>query len=117
MDEHLTVKEGMEQEWVEVVNNNRDDYGYGVVKATVAVGKALDLGKTCEQSEKEMNGFGITGFMAGCVAQWIAYFHPRGDEFRKWWNVKQQVSHEGEEANKSNGVLNPAILTVGLDSK
>ena len=65
-----------------------------------------------EEAARAFYGDGITGFMAGCVAQWIAHFHPRGEEFRVWWNRRYQLGSEGEAANESGGVLNPALLTL-----
>jgi len=111
--EQLTVKDGMEAEWEESVNKNRDSYGYGVVLATSLVGKALDEGKSPEEADNASDGIGITGFMAGCVAHWIAHYHPRGEEFRRWWNKAMQIHDEGEKANESGGVLNPALLNIG----
>jgi hypothetical protein len=89
-------------------NNSLDGYSFGVVKATVKVMGALDQGKTPKEANEEMYGMGISGFMAGCVAQSIAEFHERGDEFRKFWNKEWGVSED--QAN--GGTVNPAILTV-----
>jgi len=113
-EERITTKEGMEKEWEEGVEKNRDDYGYGVVQATVAVCNALDdPTKTYKEAHDKCHGFGITGFMAGCMAQWVSHFHPRGEGFRKWWNSEHQIHHEGDKANGDGGILNPAVLTIG----
>lgn len=111
-NEKLTVKPGLEPLWLKSVASNQDPYGHGVVEATCKVGAALDEGKTPEEAEKACHGLGITGFMAGCMAQWVAHFHPRGEEFRRWWNTRNQIGTEGDRANESGGVLNPAILNV-----
>ena len=64
------------------------------------------------RAEKRAGEDGITGFMAGCVAQMVSACHSRGDEFRQKWNLKHQIHDEGEKANQSGGVLNPAVLTM-----
>lgn len=108
--EHLSTKPGMESSWSRAVESNQDGYGHGVVDATVAVGAALDRGETPALAEKACHGLGITGFMAGCMASWISQFHPRGEEFRCWWNKDTAIGDEGDRANESGGVLNPAVL-------
>lgn len=115
-DEKMTVKPGQEAEYETYVSKNQDGYGNGVIVATAAVGARLDAGDAPEVAEKACHGFGITGFMAGCMAQAVARFHPRGDEFRRWWNKDNQIKDEGDRANESGGVLNPALLSVGEKS-
>jgi len=112
-NEKITVKPGLEAKWAESVGNNQDGYGHGVVDATVLVCKGLDEGETPAVAHKRCYGLGITGFMAGCMAQWVSHFHPRGEEFRRWWNKDTQIGTEGDKANESGGVLNPAILNIG----
>jgi hypothetical protein len=36
-----------------------------------------------------------------------------GEKLRRWHNLDTQIGNEGEKANKSGGVLNPAMLSVG----
>lgn len=103
-EEKITTKKGLEKEWEEAVNKNKDPYSRAVVGVTVSVCKLLDEGKSPAEAEKEgIKGFGITGFQAGCMAQWIVYFHPRGEEFRKYFNKQFGVENK-------KGVVNPAIL-------
>ncbi len=52
-----------------------------------------------------------SGFSAGCTAQIIIHFSPRGEEFKKWWN--EYNGGTGEE----EGVINPAILTIDTHKK
>ena len=112
--ERISLKPGLDAEWEKAVENNRDPYGYGVVEATILVCKALDDPNTTPQvAERSCYGMGITGFMAGCMAQWVSHFHPRGEEFRRWWNTRNEIGDEGKRANESGGVLNPAILNLG----
>ena len=105
------VKKELLEEWKEYVRKNTQNfYSAGVVEASVRVMKALSEGKTPEEAEGEIDKR-ITGFMAGCVAQTVAYFHPRGEEFRQYWNRKYLPE---EEAEKSEGVVTPAILKIKM---
>jgi hypothetical protein len=88
--EKVTRKDG------KVVNmpSMPNSYVLAILLVTELVGEALDDGETPEEAEKKMNGYHLTGFMAGAVAETIAGFHPRGDEFRKWWNKQYGVSED-----------------------
>jgi len=106
-EEAMTVKEGLEQKYTDYVAKNQDPYGHGVILATAIWAKNIDEGMDFGEviySDK----LGITGFMAGCAAQAIAFYHPKGEEFRKFWN-----EHNGVEPEKDKGgVVNPAIITI-----
>ena len=111
----MKIKRGLKKEWDKAVkNNSKDGYSLAVVKATESVGEALDEGKTIQEAHDAMHGHDLTGFMAGCVASWIARFHPRGEEFRVWWNKDTQIKDEGDKANVSGGILNPALMTMAV---
>ena len=43
----------------------------------------------------------------------VSKCHSRGEEFRKKWNLDNQIGDEGEKANEGKGVLNPALLCFG----
>lgn len=104
------IKPELKDEWKEFVSNNtKDFYSAGVVEASLRVMKTLSEGKSPKKAEAAVYGMGITGFQMGCVAQAVTHFHPRGEEFRKYWN-RQYLSKE--EAKKAKGVVNPAILTI-----
>jgi len=105
LNETMEVKDWMEKEYENYVKINQDGYGNAVIIAGAKVGKALTEGKTCEEAEHEMNGQGLTGCMAGCVASAIVHFHKRGEEFRVYWNASFGVK-EGK------GVVNPAVLII-----
>lgn len=109
------IKPELKDEWTKCAGENcHDGYSFGVVIATIAAFGALDQGQTCAEAERaatSIEGEGITGFMAGCMAQWVSKFHERGDEFRKYWNDKFGVSEE--ESN--GGVVNPALLEIKTD--
>jgi hypothetical protein len=104
--------------------NESDSYSNHVItyahEWAVGMQRAMQEGKEISEVANEMGRFvdydGITGFMHGCAASFIAHFWKHGEEFRQWFNLHHQIGDEGERANKEKGaVLNPAILTIGGD--
>ena len=109
-----------QKKWDECVEINKDAYGGCCVNVARQVMKILDeepsdfdTHKIICRADEEVKASGITGFMAGCVAQMVSQCHSRGEEFRQKWNKDNQIKDEGDKANKGNGVLNPAILEIG----
>jgi hypothetical protein len=51
--------------------------------------------------------------MYGCAVSILAKCWQHGDQLRRWHNLKTQIRDEGERANESGGVLNPALLNIG----
>lgn len=106
--------------WETFVNANTDPYGHGVVvyaerwarlmQAEMALGKPLH--ECAEDASDESDIEGITGFMYGCAVGILAKVWKYGEELRRWHNLKYQIGTEGEKANDSGGVLNPALLIV-----
>ena len=102
--------------WVKV---NKDPYGKCCVDVARETMKLLDNGKhkdfdtnkiICEADDNIKAG-GITGFMAGCIAQMISKCHSRGEEFKKKWNKSYGVEDE------KRGAINPALVTIKFDEK
>jgi hypothetical protein len=102
--------------WNECVKNNSDPYGKAAVDVAREVMRLLDTPEysdfdthkiICDADENSGAG-GITGFMAGCVANIVSQVHSRGEEFRRKWNGDHGVKKEDDKG----GVVNPAILTV-----
>lgn len=56
---------------------------------------------------------GITGFMYGRAVSTLAACWIHGDALRRWHNKDVQVGDEGDKANDTGGVLNPALLSLG----
>lgn len=83
------------------------DYFQGIVDAVERIGTSLDLGNTPEEALTELNGHGLTGYMAGIAVDTVVHFNPRGDDLRPVWN--KRCGGTGEE----KGVINPAIVTIG----
>lgn len=117
----MKIKSGLEEEYGKYVAKNSDPYGYGVVsyakrwaelmESMIEAGvKVEDIAK---KTSYEADTEGITGFMYGCAVSELAYFWIYGEDLRRWHNLDTQIGHEGEKANESGGVLNPAIMTIG----
>lgn len=112
--QHLKDPDG----WQECQDNNTDPYGNACIMVARRVMEILDNGEPfdCDaiisQADKESGAGGITGFMAGAVASIVSNVHVRGDDFRRQWNLAIQINDEGEKANKSGGILNPALLNI-----
>lgn len=107
-----------QKKWKSYEEKNSDPYGKCCIDVARRVMEILDENKEFDtnkiicQADNDIEAGGITGFMAGCVAQIVSACHSRGEEFRRKWNIDNQISNEGEKANNSNGVLNPALLVV-----
>lgn len=110
----MKIKEGKAKDYNHFVKiNSNDGYSYGVVKymhwwadlmeAEMAKGKKLEdiAKKTSHDADKE----GITGFMYGCAVAALSDFWEHGEELRVW--------HNAQYGHNSDGVVNPAVFTVG----
>jgi len=82
-----------------------------MMEAQMAKGKQIaDIAaKTSHDADTD----GITGFMYGMAVSILSQTWKHGEELRRWHNLKTQIRDEGEKANESGGVLNPAILNIG----
>ena len=110
-----------EEGWQKFKDNNTDPYGGAVVtyserwarlmQVEVAAGKPL--ADIADATSQEADLEGITGFMYGCAVSTLAKVWKHGEELRRWHNIKTQIRDEGQKANDSGGVLNPALLSVG----
>lgn len=52
--------------------------------------------------------------MYGCAVSALAKFWVHGEQLRIWHNLDIQIGNEGEKANESGGVLNPALLNISI---
>lgn len=107
-------------DWERNVQANEDPYGNAVcrfcsewatrMERELAKGKALnDIAERCST---EADNEGITGFMYGCAVSILSHCWKFGEELRCWSNLREQIGTEGEQANKTGGVLNPALLRI-----
>ena len=110
----MKIKEQKKQAYDHFVEiNSNDSYSYMVVtfmrrwadlmEAEIESGKTIPevADKTCDEADTE----GITGFMYGCVVSALADFWEYGEDLRVW--------HNSEYNYNGDGVVNPAVLTIG----
>lgn len=107
--------EKAKKEWDTFKCNNQDFYGKGVVdfcerwaelmEKQITSGKKLT--EVSDATEKEADADGITGFMYGCAIDVLSQTWVYGEDLKAW--------HNGKYMYKGDGVVNPAILTVGKD--
>lgn len=102
-----------QSDWDDWVAKNTDPYGKCCVGVAREVMRLLDEqsefepDKLITEADRIVDGGGITGFMAGCVAQMVARCHSRGEEFRDKWN-------KSYGSDSKTGVVNPAIINIGV---
>lgn len=110
-----------EKGWQEAVNANTDGYGAAVIHYAArwahlmekAIAEGYQLKDVARQLSHEADVEGITGFQYGCAVSILSQVWLHGEELRRWHNIDTQIRDEGERANESGGVLNPAILSIG----
>lgn len=118
--EMITLRDS--QAWNAAVEKNVDPYGSAVIRfaehwarimeGRVAAGDTID--KCAKETAHVVDIEGITGFMYGAAVSTLSQVWIYGEELRRWHNLATQINDEGEKANESGGVLNPALL--GLSS-
>jgi len=72
------------------------------------------LEECAQETSHRADTDGITGFMYGAAVSILAQCWKHGEELRQWHNLDTQIGDEGENANRSGGVLNPARLNVSV---
>ena len=107
--------------WDQFVAKNKDGYGAGVVRyadnwarlmqARLANGESI--ADCADETSHLADGDGITGFMYGCAVSMLAKTWKHGEALRRWHNNKTQLGDEGDRENETDGVLNPALLSIG----
>ena len=81
-------------------------------KQTVSNAIEHTIRSVAKDTSHEADADGITGFMYGCAVSALAHFWEHGEVLRRWHNLDIQIKDEGERANVSGGVLNPALLNI-----
>lgn len=111
-----------EEGWQKSVEANKDG-GYSeavmifadqwarIMEAKVAAGAKIE--ECADEACGVANNVGLTGFQYGCAVSILSQCWTHGEALRVWHNLKTQIGTEGEKANESGGVLNPALLSVG----
>jgi len=104
--------------WEKTVENNTDPYGAATVsyanmwaqmmEGLINQGSALkDIAEECSYIA---DTDGITEFMYGCAVSILSQCWKYGSDLNAWHNGK--YGDQGEEATKSGGTINPAVLTM-----
>lgn len=82
-----------------------------MVEAKLAEGAAFaDIVKQCSH---DADIEGMSGFSYGCAVNILVHCWSLGEQLRRWHNLDCQLGDEGERANETGGVLNPALLNIG----
>jgi len=107
--------------WATARAVNTDGYGNAVMEYAERWARIMEgmiaggakLSDVADRASSLADVEGITGFMYGAAVSTLAHVWVHGEELRRWHNLATQVRDEGEKANESGGVLNPAVLTIG----
>lgn len=87
-----------------------------LMQKQISAGQSVaDCAESC--SSLADKGYGITGFMYGCAVSILSACWKHGEDLRRWHNLKTQIRDEGEKANESGGVLNPALSVCRLGER
>ena len=114
--ERMKLKTGSLEKWVDA----QDPYGGAVISYAERWAEMMEsrmekgekLEDVANECSNEADTEGITGFMYGAAVSVLASCWEHGEELRRWHNLKAQIRDEGEKANESGGVLNPALLNI-----
>ena len=109
-----------QKDWEEGLKNNTDMYGAGIYRYAEAwanlmeekINTGANLEDIASSTSHEADTEGITGFMYGAAVSVLSHAWEHGEELRLWHNLDTQIGNEGEKANESGGVLNPALLNI-----
>jgi hypothetical protein len=106
--------------WQKTLDANTDPYGRrcctyaedwaNLMEARMAKGEKLE--DVADPTSHEADTDGITGFMYGAAVSILSQVWEYGEQLRIWHNLKTQIGDEGERANRTGGVLNPALLNI-----
>jgi len=113
----MLFKKDKATEYQEGYNNNLDPYGHAVYtfaerwadlmerEILKSDNPAAVIDAQAESLSHEADTEGITGFMYGCAVSILSDCWLYGEQLRVWHNA--QYGHTGD------GVVNPAIMTIG----
>jgi len=114
----MKIKPEMKKDYETGVLNNQDSYGKAIYDYANRWAELMEkeiekggdpeevLNNVAEKTSFDADTDGITGFMYGSAVALIADCWIFGEILRKWHN--KQYGHDGD------GVVNPAILTIGV---
>lgn len=94
----------MSDKWREWVTERTEDrYSVKIVDSTIRVMRALSEGKTPREAKKVMAS-GISETIAYSTAVAVAYFHPRGIAFSRYWNEQAARASAREESLQCSSI-------------
>ncbi len=110
-----------EKTWNKCKEKNSDPYGGRCVRFAEEWARLMQTrianGETVSECAEELSRLadddGITGFMYGASVSMLAKCWKHGEELRIWHNKETQIGTEGDAANQNDGVLNPAVFSIG----
>lgn len=102
----------MENEYARAIVRYAESWGR-LMQVRLSADETAMVADVAEKASHDSDLEGSTGFMYGLAVNLLAKHWVRGEELRRWHNLKYQIRDEGERANESGGVLNPAIISVG----
>lgn len=109
-----------EASWHLCKEKNTDPYGGRVIRYAEEWARLMQTrisnGETVAECADELSHLadddGITGFMYGVAVSLLSKCWKHGEALRRWHNKETQLRTEGDEANETGGVLNPALLNI-----
>jgi hypothetical protein len=117
----MKIQLGKEADFAKCKEVNSDPYGAATVRYAETWADMMEiyidggekLEDIADKTSHDADTEGITGFMYGAAVSILSQCWLHGEALRKWHNLKTQIGNEGERANESGGVLNPALLNIG----
>ena len=114
----MKILEGREQDYKDWYNKNLDPYGHASFTYAERWAEMMEniiesstdepmkvIVDNADRLSHEADTEGITGFMYGCAVSILSHCWKYGEELRKWHN--KEYNYEGD------GIVNPAVLTIG----
>ena len=102
------IKEGLSEEWEKYVKlRNQDYYSSRIIDASINGMRALSEGEGLEKVIKIADEMELTLHQKDYMTQAIVYFHPKGEEYRIYWN---EFWVGEEEAKKVKKIVSCAFI-------
>lgn len=99
------------ERWAEAMEARVDAAADGEADESFSIADIAE--DTFRQVDRDLGPLGLTGFQYGAAVSILSQCWEHGEELRRWHNLDIQIGDEGERANASGGVLNPALLNIG----
>ncbi len=121
--EHMTIRDDVA--WAKWQESNKEGYGLAILRYAEVWARLMESrfgsGEAIEAIAADTsylaNTEGITGFMYGAAVKVLSDVWVHGEALRCWHNIDTQLGTEGEQANETGGVLNPAMLSLSTSSE